>query len=84
MPLGSGARNALRASQPGRMRMIIDVSFCDGSMRVSTMPPGKRMTGRCVTPVSSFADSYLHTVVQMHLSLRSGLSGFAVWEEKSG
>ena len=84
MPFGSGARNALRASQPGRMRMIIDVSFCDGSIRVSTMPPGKRMTGRCVTPVSNFADSYLHIVVRLHLSLRMGLPGFAMWEEKTG
>ena len=58
-PFGSGARKALRASQPGRMRMIMDVSFTDGSIRVSTMPPCMRITGRCATPLSNLAVSYL-------------------------
>jgi len=58
-PFGSGARKALRASQPGRMRMIMDVSFTDGSIRVSTMPPCMRSTGRCATPLSNLAVSYL-------------------------
>lgn len=58
----SGARKPLRASQPGRMRMIMEVSRLLGSIRVSTTPPGSRTTGRCCrVPSSSFAVSYLHS-----------------------
>lgn len=44
--LNSGARKALSASQPGRMRIIMEVSRLLVSIRVSTTPPCRRTTGR--------------------------------------